>query len=143
MNNCNFIGRLTKDPEVKSIGEAGKVANFTIAVRRKGKGKEGEPDADFLRMVAFNKVAELIEAYFHKGKEIGVSSRCRHRSYEKDGVTQYITEFVIDDITFIGSKEDNGNSEKKTEARPVAKPQASPKKSNKPAYEEDDSDVPF
>lgn len=108
MNVCVFTGRIVADPEIKEIA-SGKVANFRIAVRKIFK-KQGEPDADFLSLIAYGKTADIIAEYCVKGKEISVSSYCQTRSYDKNGTKVYVTEFIVNSITLIGSKE-NGNEQ--------------------------------
>lgn len=108
MNNCTFLGRLTRDPESRQAGET-TVVNFSIAVNRRFK-KEGQPEADFLRMVAFGKTAEFIEKYFTKGKLIAIVSHVQTGSYDKDGRTIYTTDFVVDSVDFAGSKNDGENN---------------------------------
>ena len=99
MNQVNLIGRLTKDPEVRYSSDGLAVAAFTLAVNRM---KEG---ADFPRIIAFGKTAELIEKYMEKGKQIGLSGRIQTGSYKnKEGQTVYTTDVVAERIYFIGSK---------------------------------------
>lgn len=142
MNNCTFIGRLTRDPEIKIFGDDGKIANFTIAVRKFGKIKEGEPDADFFRMTAFGKTAEIVELYCVKGREVGVTARCKNRSYEKDGVTHHVTEFTVNEINLIGSSnKDDNKSQAPSAPTKTQAPQKPPAK--RPVPQEDDTDVPF
>ena len=67
MNHCSHIGRMTKDCELKTTGNKGiSVLNFTLAVDRRFK-QEGQPTADFLNYVAFDKAAEIIAKYCGKG----------------------------------------------------------------------------
>lgn len=116
MNNCNFLGRITKDIEVKTVGAKDtSVVNFTLAVNRKFK-KEGEPDADFLNFVAIGKTAEIMGQYCEKGNQIAVTSRVQTRNWkDKDGKTVYATEFVVDSFDFVGSK--NSNSAEKPSSK--------------------------
>jgi single-strand DNA-binding protein len=103
MNVCTFLGRLTKDVEVKTVGET-EIANFTLAVDRKFK-KEGQPTADFLNFVAFGKTAEVISEHCKKGSQIAVVSRVQTRTWDdKDGNKRYITEFLVESFSFAGSK---------------------------------------
>ena len=82
MNTCTFIGRLVKDPEIKTIGEA-KVANFTIAVNKRFKSKsEDAPTADFIPVSVWRSSAEFAEKYFHKGKKVFVVGNLETYSYE-------------------------------------------------------------
>lgn len=106
MNVCTFLGRLTKDVEIKTVGET-EIANFTLAVDRRFK-KEGQPTADFLNFVAFGKTAEVISKYCEKGSQIAVVARVQTRTWDdKDGNKRYITEFVVDGFSFAGGKPNN------------------------------------
>lgn len=106
MNKVMLLGRLTKDAEIKTINEDKKVATFSLAVNRRLK-KEGEPEADFINCVAWNKTAELIEKYITKGRQIAVSGRLNTRSYEdKEGSKRYVTEVIVDEIDFADSKKE-------------------------------------
>jgi single-strand DNA-binding protein len=112
MNSCSFIGRITKDPEVRYGAQSGTaVARFSIAIDR-GKDKGGnDRGADFPTMVAFGKTAELIDKYCRKGMLVGISARATTGSYEKDGRKVYTTEFTIDRIQFLSKKETQDNAQ--------------------------------
>lgn len=100
MNRWVGTGRLTKDPDYRQAGDT-TVARYTLAVDRRGK-QEG---ADFIQCVAFGKSAEFANKYFQKGTKIAVSGRISTGSYKnKDGVTVYTTEIVVDDQEFAESK---------------------------------------
>lgn len=103
MNKCIFLGRFTKDPEVRRVGDkAMAITNFTLAVDRKFK-KEGQPTADFLNFVAMDKTAEIIERYCTKGSMISVVSRVQTRSWDgTDGKKHFATEFVVEEFSFAG-----------------------------------------
>lgn len=103
-NNVHFLGRLTDDVEVKTAGET-TVANFTLARNRmKSKDKE-QSEADFVRFVAWGKMAETISTYFKKGERMGVEGRLQVRNYEdKDGNKRTATEVVVESIEFIETK---------------------------------------
>ena len=100
MNRICLIGRLTRDPEIKQSESGVKQTTFTLAVNRI---KEG---ADFINCVAWNKTAEVIDRYLTKGRELGVEGRLQTNSYEdREGNKRYATSVIVDNITFIGSKE--------------------------------------
>ncbi len=110
MNKCVFLGRLTKDIELKYTSSGTAIANFTLAVDRKYK-KEDQPTADFLPHVVIGKLAEVVAKYLVKGSQIAVVSRVQTRNYEAaDGTKRYVTEFVLEEFSFAGSKS-NGNSD--------------------------------
>ena len=104
MNQVILIGRITKDPEVKTTQNDIAVCSFTLAVDRKFKNANGEREANFISCVAWKQTAELIGKYFQKGSKIGVIGNIQTRSYEKDGHKVYVTEIVVDQIEFVESK---------------------------------------
>lgn len=100
MNRICLIGRLTRNPELKESESGTKQTTFTLAVNRI---KDG---ADFINCVAWNKIAEVINKYLTKGRELGIEGRLQTNSYEdREGNKHYTTSVVVDNITFIGSKE--------------------------------------
>lgn len=103
MNKVMLMGRLTKDPEVRT-GESTTVAKYTLAVNRKFK-KDGEPTADFINCVSFGKTAEFAEKYFRKGMQVAISGRIQTGSYtNKDGNKVYTTDVVVEEQEFAESK---------------------------------------
>ena len=103
MNKVQLHGRIVKDPDIRATASNKKVASFTIAVDTYS---GGERKAEFINCVAWQKTAELIEKHFFKGKEIlVVDGRLQTRSYEaQDGSKRYVTEVVVNEIEFCGSK---------------------------------------
>jgi len=117
MNKVTLVGRMAKDPELKQTSTGKAVGTFTVAVDRRFK-RDGQPTADFFNVVAWNKPAELISQYLHKGDRIALNGRLQTRSYDaKDGTKRYITEVVLEEFDFIGSKNDHQQAPK-----PQAKP---------------------
>ena len=110
MNKVTLIGRLTKDPDLRFTPGAGTaVTTFTLAVNRKFK-REGQPDADFIQVVVWGKMAEATANYMTKGRQIGISGRIETRSYEaKDGTRRYVTEVIAEDVEFLGNKKASEN----------------------------------
>lgn len=110
MNKVILIGRLTRDPELKfTAGSGVAVTTFTLAVDRNFKNKEGQREADFINIVAYNKLAETMANYLKKGRQIAVSGRLEVRAFEgNDGQKKYFTDVVVDDFQFLEKKEDGG-----------------------------------
>lgn len=104
MNNVVLIGRLTKDLEIKEVGENGKVLNFSVAVQRPYKNKDDEYETDFINCVAWNGIAENMSEYVKKGDLIAVKGSLITSTYEKDDVKHYKTEVRADKISFLQSK---------------------------------------
>lgn len=121
MNKVILMGRLTSDPEIRytGTGEPIAIANYTIAINRPYK-KDGQAQADFIRVVSYRKAAEVIEKYFKKGQMIAVVGRLQVRSWDDDGGKRHwVTEVVTDEIHFAGAKNEA------TQAAPSA-PQTAP-----------------
>ncbi|MEK5217801.1 single-stranded DNA-binding protein [Psychrobacillus sp. FSL H8-0487] len=96
LNQCNFIGRLSKEVEMKVTPTGKSVANFSLAVQRDIPNASNERETDFLNFVIWGKPAENMANQLSKGDLIRVTSRVQVRSYEKDGKRSYVTEFVVD-----------------------------------------------
>lgn len=109
MNKAIIIGRLTKDPEMRTTPNGVATTSFTVAVSRPFVGQNGTREADFLNCVAWRKQAENIAKYCAKGSQVAVEGRIQTRNYDaQDGTKRYITEIIADNVTFLGSK--GGNS---------------------------------
>ena len=103
MNKVFLIGRLTKDPDIRSAGDV-KVANFTIAVDRTFKNKDGEKEADFFPVVAWRKLAEIIESYTAKGSQVAIGGKLQQRYYTtSDGQNKTVIEILVEDLQLLGS----------------------------------------
>lgn len=113
LNKSILVGRLTKDPELKTTGNGISVCTFTIAVNRRFKNADGNYDADFINCVAWRNTAEFLVKYFEKGSMIAVAGSIQTRNYEKDGHKVYITEVVADEVNFVsGSSKSKDSSDK-------------------------------
>lgn len=105
MNRVNLIGRLTKDPEIRTTQGGLTVATYTLAVDRPVKKEGEERNADFIRCTSFGKTAEFCERYLVKGTKIGVDGRIQTGSYtDKDGKTVYTTDVIVESHTFCESR---------------------------------------
>lgn len=102
MNKVIFMGRLTKDPEVRYSQDGKAIANFSLAVDRFGKNDK----ADFFNCTAFGKQGEFVEKYLKKGTKVLLSGRIQNDSYtNRDGQKVYTTQVIVDEIEFAESKE--------------------------------------
>jgi single-strand DNA-binding protein len=111
MNKVVLVGRLTKDPELRTTNSGLSVSSFTLAVNRNFKNKEGNIEADFINISIFGKQADNVHKYCFKGSQIGVEGRIQTRSYNaEDGSKRYVTDVVADNVEFLGSKKDAGTS---------------------------------
>ena len=104
INRVVLVGRLTKDPVLRKTANGASVVSFTVACTRRFK-QEGQPDADFINTVAWNKTADIVSQYTHKGSLVGVEGRIQTRSYDdQSGKRVYVTEVVADSVQFLESK---------------------------------------
>ena len=104
INRVVLVGRLTRDPELRKTQNGTSVCSFTMAVNRRVQS-QGQPDADFINCVAWNRVADLMTQYLHKGSLIGLEGRIQTRNYEnQQGQRVYVTEVVADNVQFLEPK---------------------------------------
>ena len=105
MNKIVLIGRLVSDPEIRYSQQTNTaIARYTLAVDRMFK-RDGEPQADFIRCVAFGKPAEFAEQYLYKGIKIAVTGRIQTGSYtNRDGQKIYTTDVVAESQEFCERK---------------------------------------
>lgn len=105
VNKVILMGRLTKAPEIRYSQSVNPIAiaRYTLAVNRRFK-KQGEPEADFINVIAFGKAAEFAEKYFKKGQMISVVGRLQVRSWDDNGQKRWITDVVIEEQHFAESK---------------------------------------
>lgn len=108
MNKWIGKGRLARDPEVRYTQSGKAVASFTIACNRQvKKGSDGKQTADFISCVAWEGIAQTVNNYLTKGREVLVEGRLQTRSYEaKDGSKRYMTEVIASNLEFCGKRED-------------------------------------
>jgi len=105
LNKAILVGRLTRDPELKSTTNGNSVLNFTVAITRKFKDANGERQSDFINCVAFRQTAEFISNYFKKGNMISVDGTIQTRTWDdNEGKRHYVTEVVVGDAGFVESK---------------------------------------
>jgi len=110
LNQCSFIGRLGKSPEMRYTPAGKAIASFSIAVSEKWKDKqtgEQKEKTEWINIVAFGKLAEICGEYLEKGKQVFVQGKFKTDKYEKDGVTKYSTKIVANDMKMLGSKSDS------------------------------------
>jgi single-strand DNA-binding protein len=110
LNRIILIGRLTQDPEMKYTNSGKAVATFNLAVDRDRKNANGEKETDFIRVVVWQKLAELVAQYLHKGRLASVEGRLQIRQYEdKEGRKVRVAEVIADGVQFLDKGSDNGN----------------------------------
>ena len=112
MNKFQFMGRLTRDPEVRyTSGNNTQVTTFSLAVNRRFVAQGGERQADFFNVTAFGKTAEFCAKYFKKGQQVLVEGRIQNRTWEDtNGQKRYTTDFIVEDTYFADSRRDGAGA---------------------------------
>lgn len=127
MSNLNFnkvilAGRLAADPVARTTSTGKAYSTFTLAVNRKGK----DQPTDFFQALAWEKVAEFISSYFHKGSSILVIGKIQNRKYtDKDGKERYATDIVVESAEFVDSRAEAGETTVQGYSSPADVPKAS------------------
>ena len=104
MNSLTIIGNLTFDPDSKATPSGHTVCNFTVAVNRDYK-RDGEPDADFFRVAAWDKTGENCQKYLTKGKKVAVTGEVSCRAFEgKDGTPKASLEVHANKVEFLSPR---------------------------------------
>lgn len=139
LNSCNFIGFLGKDVEMRSMPNGKAVANFAVAVADSYTSKQtGEivDQTEWVRCVVFDKLAEICGQYLHKGSKVYVQGRMKTRKYDKDGVTHYAIEIVLENMQMLDSRTDGaGQAPRSNQSAPTA--------SAEDGFDQFSDDIPF
>lgn len=106
-NKVQLIGNLGAAPEIKTTENGKKMARFSIATSEVYKNAKGEKvtETQWHQIIAWGKIADIVDKYLDKGKEIALEGKLVNRSYDdKNGVKRYITEIQVNEILLLGSK---------------------------------------
>lgn len=106
LNKVMLIGNLGRDPEVRMAGSS-KVANFSIAVKEKYKNRQEEwvEKTEWVNIVAWSRLAEIVEQYVGKGSPVYIEGKLQTTSWDgQDGVKKYKTEVVAHTLQMLGKK---------------------------------------
>jgi len=106
-NHVQLIGNVGQEPTITNLESGKKVARFSIATNENYNNDKGEKvqNTDWHTVVAWGKIAEIVENYVGKGKEIGITGKLRTRTYTTDdGNQRYVTEVEAREILLLGSK---------------------------------------
>lgn len=140
------MGNMGSDVDIRFMPNGDPVGNFSIACGEKWKDKAGQIQerTEWIRCVVFGRRAEVIAEYFKKGSQIYVSGKMRTRQWEKDGAKHYMTEIVIDNFQFCGSRDASAHMVSQQHAANATSGQTNglPDYSSMPDVPFDD-DIPF
>lgn len=109
LNRAIIMGRLTANPELRQTQGGVSVLSFTVAVDNRFTNQNGTRTANFIHCVAWRHTAEFVSKYFVKGQMIAVDGSLQSRSYvDKSGNNKSVLELVVENVSFCGSKAENG-----------------------------------
>ena len=120
INKFIGIGVAGKDPETRYMPNGSAVASISIAVNESWKDKDGQKQerTEWLRIVFFNRLAEIVGEYVRKGSKIYVEGQIRTRNYEKDGQQVYVTEIVASEMQLLDSRQGGSAGAQTNDAPP-------------------------
>ena len=143
MNKLTIIGNLTRDPETRTVSTGNTVCSFTLAVnRRRSSQNANQPEADFFRVSAWDKLGENCQRFLAKGRKVAVVGPVSVSTYEaKDGSgTRFNMEVRAEDVEFLSSRQDE---QAVGENAPAPASNGGATKRDAGFTEVDDEDLPF
>jgi single-strand DNA-binding protein len=150
VNKVILVGNVGKDPESREMPGGGIVVNLTLATSETWKDKntgQNQDRTEWHRVVFFNRLAEIVREYIHKGSKIYVEGALRTRSWEQDGVTRYATEIVAAEMQMLDSRgsQSGGGAEPPYGDNPIHKGSREPVSvaPRGPIDDVGDDDIPF
>ncbi len=107
LNQVVLVGRLVRDPELRTTESNKSVTTITLAIPRSFKNMNGEYDTDFIDCVLWESTAKSTSEYCHKSDIVGIKGRVQNRVIEKDNEKKYLTEIIAEKVTFLSSTTKN------------------------------------
>jgi len=104
-----ILGTLGRNPEISQTKSGMAICKFSLATSKKK--KDGTEKTEWHRCTSFGKTGEVIERYVKKGQQLYVEGELSYGQYDKDGVTHYTTDIIVNNFTFVGGKSDQQRSE--------------------------------
>ena len=144
LNQCQFIGRLSADPEQRFMPNGKAVTSFSIAVGSQWKDKSGDKQesVEWVNITAFDKLGEICGQWLKKGSQVFISGKMKTDKYEKDGVTKYSTKIIAQDMQMLGGKREE-SSEAAPNTAPSSAPSSAPSTPKNNIFDEFSNDIPF
>jgi len=142
LNKVQIIGRLTRDPEIRTTPNGANVASFSVATGFTWTDQQGQKkeQTEFHNVVAWRKLADIIGQYLKKGSQVYIEGRLQTRSWEgQDGKKNYRTEIVAENLIMLGRPGQGGSNSPIPQAAAVEQPAPA----NEPTIQIDNDDIPF
>lgn len=109
LNKVILMGRLTRDPELRSTPQGVSTCRFSLAVERNFVREGEERKADFINCVAWRQTAEFISKYFRKGSLLALEGGLQTGSWDDNGKKRYVTEVIVSQVYFAEGKKDSAS----------------------------------
>jgi single-strand DNA-binding protein len=103
VNKVVLVGRIGRDPEIRTTGSGVKVAHVSLATNQR-RGEDGTERTDWHRLTLWNQLAELAEHYVHRGDQVYVEGRLTYDSYERDGVSIPTVDVNVKELVFLSPR---------------------------------------
>ena len=134
LNKAILIGNVGQEPELRTSAGGTRVAKVSLATNRQWKGRDGttQEKTEWHRLTFFDRLAELVEQYVHKGDRLYVEGSIEYSTTEDGGTTRYWTDIVVRELVMLGGSEDRTPKAAPTPAARTSEP-----------FEEADDDLPF
>lgn len=135
LNQCNFIGRVGRDPETRYSSSGDAITNITLAVDDSYKNKSGDKveKCEWVNVTFYRKLAEIAGEYLAKGGLVFISGKMETRKYtDKNGVEKYSTSIIASSMQMLGSKQGNSDQSERTKTE-----------TQSGGFDDMDDDIPF
>lgn len=154
LNQCQFIGRLAKEPDVRYMPNGKAAASFSIAVGSQWKSKDGakQESVEWVNITAFDKLGEICGEYLKKGSQVFISGRMKTEKYQaKDGTDRYSTKVIAENMQMLGGKSSGTDNQSSDDQQPEqqTRQQSAPSAARRPAQDQSGAfadfsdDIPF
>lgn len=146
LNQCNFIGRLGRDPETRYMPNGDAVTSFSIAVGESWKDKdsgEKKESTEWVRCVAWRKIGEICGEYLKKGQQVYINGKMKTRKWQKDGQDHYSTEIVVEQMQMLGGKREGNGPPPHGEEDAPRTGKTAERATQSASMDDTDSDIPF
>ena len=104
MNKVFLVGNLTRDPEGQVTSSGISYCRFSVAVQRRFQNQNGERETDFINVIVWRAQADNCLKFLKKGRKVAVAGSIQTSTYEKEGITRYVTDIVADEVEFLTPK---------------------------------------
>ncbi len=146
VNKCIFIGNLTVDPEIRTMPNGEQVANFSVALNKRYKAKDGSivENVEYVRIVLYRRLAEVAGQYLHKGSQVYIEGRLKTRKWQdNNGQDRYSTEIQCDNLQMLGGRNQDAAQNQPPKQQDKQQKAQSKSQQSEPPMDAFDDNIPF